>query len=272
VPILGADISHYQGATGMPVAKWDQLKEQGVRFVGIRATIGRGRDSAYTANVQRATARDIIPTAYHYLLPGNAGAQAEAFAGAIGTTPAWLDVEQTGVTKADVVQFAKAFRKARPKGFLGVYSSAYKWRALTGNMDATELFDGCWNALWTERGTRTVADLPANEPKPRWGGFGDSLFWQFGPLHLKHGIVDGDAFYGSQADLLAALDIIEPTPLKERPNYRKGYNATVDAMLQAALAAPIPANTAAAWLAGSSDARKDVADALDGLDLGDPAA
>lgn len=267
--ILGADISYYQGANGMSGPQWDQLHAQGGRFVGIRATIGRGKDSAFSANVQRAEARDIIATGYHYLLPGSGEAQGRLAAEVIGDLPAWLDVEESGVHRSDVIQFARAFRSARPRGFLGVYSSAYKWRALTGNMDATELFDGCWNALWTERGTESTKTLPANEPKPRWGGFHDSLWWQFGALHLKHAILDGDAFYGSMADLREALGQ-KVTPLEQRPNYRKAYNLTVDAMLQAALAAAAPVGNARAFLAGAADARKDVADALTALDIGDP--
>jgi hypothetical protein len=270
-PQLGFDLSAYQGARGMPGPRWQQLKDKGVKFVAIRASVGTSKDIAFDANLALARKYGLLSTAYAYQVPGDPIAQADVFTRVAGDLPLWHDVEDNGLSRGQVTAFARRAAHNKPKSFLGVYSSASKWRAITGNMDATELYDACWNALWPG-GMNSGENLPDTEPKPRWGGFRDALWWQWGPLRLKHGIVDGNAHYGSWADMLTTFGKIDPKPLKERPNYRKAYNATVDAMLQAALSAPTPEGGAPAWLAGVADARKDVADALDGLDLADPAA
>lgn len=272
-PILIADISVYQGAKGMSFARWDELANRGVRAVGIRATVGHRVDTAFEENVKRAQGHDIIPTAYHFQLPGDPVGQADLFLSTVGNLPGWLDVEQNGLTRHDVAAYGRRVDDKRPKGFSGVYSSATKWRALTDNMDGRELFDACWNALWTERGVRTAADLPPVEPKPRWGGFDDALWWQWGPLRLRHGIVDGDAFYGSLADLKVILGQKPPRPpLQERPRYIAGHNAALDAVLAALPAIPvtipIPGGVGEA---GAAAAKAAVADAVASLKLGVPA-
>lgn len=269
-PILGCDVSHYQGLHGMSYARYQRLDDMGVRFIGIRATIGEGRDRAFLANLARARKHGWVIAAYHFLQPGDVEAQAEAFAKVVGDLPGWLDVEQAGLTRKHVVRFARRFHQLRPKGFLGVYSSASKWHALTGNLDAVELFDGCWNALWTEKGTDERSDLPPAEPRPRWGGYRDALWWQFGALHdAPHHFIDGNAYYGTLDGLKVALGQRPAIPMDQRPARRRAYNAQLQAIVRAASTTPSVPGQGAAWQDGTTDARTDALEALGELVLAD---
>lgn len=269
---LGIDISHYQGIRGMSFARFGRLHAAGVRFMFARASIGEARDRAFVANIARARKQGWVVGAYHFLQPGDVERQAEVFAAAARNLPAWLDVEQSGLTRGHVTRFTRRFRQLRPDGFLGVYSSSSKWRALTGNMDGTELYDGCWNALWTEKGTDERSDLPATEPRPRWGGFRDALIWQYGAFHdAPRRYVDGDAWYGDGIEALrVALGQRPAVPMDERPKRRRAYNDQLEAYRRSIAAALAIPGTGAAWSDGVTDARADVLEAIDGLVLGEP--
>lgn len=281
-PILGCDISHYQGIHGMAHGRFDRLHADGIRFVIIRATVGLSIDRAYRANVLRARKRGWAIAAYHYLQPGDIERQAELFAKVIGPKMGgYLDVEQAGLTAAHVRRFEKRFRQLRKRSFLGVYSSRYKWGTLTKNLDAIPLFgrQGCFNALWTEKGTDERSDLPGRPPKARWGGYGEVKLWQYGPFFDDKSLrkfVDGDAWYGSMDELRDLWDgkaAPAPAPdLHDRPGYRLGYNAFVQAALDCVTPLTPPKQVTPAWDLGTREALEDVREAIIDLRLGDEGA
>ena len=59
---FGVDVSHFQGATGISQATWNQMAGEGKRFAFIKATEGlTGPDDAAMANnVARAGAAGIL--------------------------------------------------------------------------------------------------------------------------------------------------------------------------------------------------------------------
>ena len=81
---LGPDVSHYQGATGVAQAAWNQMYADGNRFAFVKASEGlTGPDDASMANnVARAAAAGLLVGVYHYPHPENrtntAGAVLEA--------------------------------------------------------------------------------------------------------------------------------------------------------------------------------------------------
>jgi lysozyme len=83
---LGVDISHFQGATGMPQTNWSQLAAEGRTFAYIKATEGLlppgNVDLPWATNVQRAQDAGILAGVYHFGRPDNRplpiGAVAEA--------------------------------------------------------------------------------------------------------------------------------------------------------------------------------------------------
>lgn len=279
------DISEYQGYDGMPGRKWDRLVKKGAIGVIIRSSIGGKADRAWQQNLASARARKLIIAGYHYLQPGDIEGQADLFVslleqGASGTTarilPGWLDVEQAGLTRRDVIRFVRRFRQGAPKGaFLGIYSSAAKWRWLTGNLDAGELFDGQWSAYYLDRAW-VVADVMPT-PASRWGGLKVDL-WQFGKLFIgasgspNRSFVDGNVFDGDELALLDLYGIKVPKPMDQRPARRAAYNAQLAAYV-AALEAEAPiTGSGPAWKDGVTDARADILAAIDELVLTDPAA
>ena len=70
---LGADVSHYQGASGISQAAWAQMFAEGKRFAFIKASEGlTGADDAAMANnVARATAAGLLVGVYHFARPEN---------------------------------------------------------------------------------------------------------------------------------------------------------------------------------------------------------
>ena len=268
------DISEYQGYTGMKARKWDRLTAKGCIGVILRATIGGRVDHAFAANRNAADDHHLVTAAYHYLQPGDIEAQADLFIATIGTLPGWLDVEQAGITRQHVVRFVKRFRQKVAKGaFLGIYSSAAKWRWLTGNLDAAELFDGQWSAYYTDRAWVIEDVMPT--PPSRWGGLKVDL-WQFGKLFVgasgspNRSFVDGNVFDGNRADLLDLYGIKVAIPMDQRPARRKAYNDQLQALIRAISTTPTIAGQGAAWADGTRDVRQDALDALTELMLSDP--
>jgi len=268
-PILGIDISKWQGVSGMSEGRFDACHRAGIRFAVMRASVRTDADPSLTANVRRARARGWeVVGAYHFLYHGSIREQAAVFARRVGDLLPFLDVEAKGVTLTDVREFVARFRELRPDRPIGCYTAEGPWRSLTGNADGAAIFTGpLWDARWTERGNLADATLPATGPRPAYGGWREAALWQFGVLGVGRDVVDCDAFYGTQAEL-RELATGRPTapPLEERPRYAVGYNAMVDAA-RAAVEAAVPAVEVPgpAWPKGRDDARADLLDAVGNL-------
>src|SRR5262245_57901993 len=81
---FGVDVSHFQGATGVPQSNWNQMAAEGKSFAFIKATEGLTGpdDTTMGTNVSRAGAAGILNGVYHFAHPENrptpAGAVQEA--------------------------------------------------------------------------------------------------------------------------------------------------------------------------------------------------
>lgn len=256
-PIIGIDISRYQWPQGVPYGIQGRLHRMGVRFLIARASIGTTTDPSFEPNRKRADGRGWVPGGYHFLYPAVDGAdQAETFLRQLDDTGgprllAELDVERNRGERPrlrEVERWVERFRREYPRQPLGLYSSRSIW-ASYGNPDITDLgFDYAWNALWP-RGVDTPADLP-ERPPVAFGGEGRAELWQWGSLEVKSPTsdrvirLDGNAFYGSQAQLQALTRPDRP-PITDRPAYRMAYNDTIGAALQALAALQLPGGTPA---------------------------
>ncbi len=275
-PLLGIDISKWQGAAGMSDAKFDACHRAGVRFMLARASSWTDADPSMATNVRRARARGWeVAGAYHFLYHGSITEQAAVFARRVGDLLPFLDVEARGVTRADVREFVNRFHEMKPGRPLGCYTAEGPWRALTGNADGAAIFDGpLWDARWTEPRDTLMSDvsLPARPPFQPYGGWRSAAIWQYGVPNVGTMPIDGDAFYGSVAEL-RALITGKPFPLaiEERPRYALGYNGMVDAAL-ADLESTAPAGSLSgpAWHRGSDDSRADLVAAVKALRMAAP--
>lgn len=268
---LGIDASIWQGSGGMPEARFRRLAAAGITFGVFRATFGGALDRSWSRNVKRSRAAGIMPGAYAFLTGSDDGRdQATVFHRIVRKELAagllvWLDVESNpsgpDAEVRDVVRWLKRWRELAGDHPVMIYTSRGYWLSL-GNPDVAELADGVALAYWTQRRTDAAADLPDRAPRPRMGGWSRATFWQYGTWRGSGGPIDGDAFYGTAAELRAVAGKRAPA-LEDRPGYRKGYAAAL-AELHALVARSTPAGDAGpAFRAGWGEA---IADALADLE------
>lgn len=204
----GIDVSAWQGAID-----WTAVAGDGISFAYIRATQWDKEtssivvDTYYERNQQAAAAAGVLRGAYHYLRADVAAdRQARIFVDTIKDNdlelPPMLDVEESGLTQAQVELFVQTF-KAITGQELGVYTSVWKWDQelrLVGKAGAGPL----WVAHWTD------ADTPLL-PKA-WTTW---EFWQHsnqGTVAGIQGRVDLDRFKGSETRLREKYEKPEPPP------------------------------------------------------------
>lgn len=268
--ILGIDASYWQGPQGMSFMRFEGLDDDNIRFGVFRASIGTAHDDSFTANIARAEKYGWERAGYHFLVPSiSAADQAVVFANRLGKDICgWLDVEQNGLTRKHVTEFVRTFRDIKGDHFLGCYTSEYKWRTLTGNLDGADLFDGLWNANWTEKNTNGPEDLPARQPRVRYGGWRQADLWQYGLFRPENSTpLDGNAFYGSEGDLKLLFTARRKAPLMERPNYIKGYDDTIAAVLKYLADGPVLDSSNWVYKKGVAEARADLIETLKDANL-----
>mgnify|MGYP003307888212 CR=1 FL=1 len=96
-PVMGVDVSHYQGEID-----WSSLAQQNVKFAFIKATEGSGHvDEFAEKNIENAAETDILLSAYHFFSFDSAGeTQAENFISAVDDEtidmPPVVDIEYYG--------------------------------------------------------------------------------------------------------------------------------------------------------------------------------
>ncbi len=184
---LGVDVSEYNGTIDWPtVAKHKD-------FALIRVSIGTGFDATGLDNLPAAKRAGLTAYAYHYLLPGDPVAQASIFRSAsMSAQMALLDVEQVGLTFADVQRFAKAY--APP---LTIFTGRGFWASREfGDPDGSTI-----GPLWHSEYPNVLPTPLDSAPEwhPGYGGWNEALFWQYTDKGVVPGIVhpcDLDAFRG----------------------------------------------------------------------------
>jgi GH25 family lysozyme M1 (1,4-beta-N-acetylmuramidase) len=229
---LGADVSHYQGATGISQAAWDQMYAEGRRFAFIKASEGLTGpdDAAMPNNVARATTAGLLVGVYHYPHAENrtntTGAVQEAghflaYAGsAIGPgrlRPA-LDVEGSNLTLSRtgltdwIIAFSNEIIAQRGAGAAPII---YMSRSSALNEVDSRLANyDFWLAYPTNVDASTSAPPPtASYPDPT-GIFNNWSFWQYSWTGSSGGIspLDLDVCH-SEYKPLASYLIPTPAPV-----------------------------------------------------------
>ncbi len=207
---FGADVSHYQGASGVSQAAWNLMYAEGNRFAFVKASEGlTGPDDAAMANnVARAAAAGLLVGVYHYPHPENrtntAGAVLEAdhfltYSGSAigpGRLRPVLDVEgsastlsMTGLTDW-IIAFSDRIIEQRGAGAAPII---YMNRSFASSEVDSRLANyDFWLAYYTN------VDYSVSEPPPTasypdpTGVFNNWCFWQYSSTGIAGGITPLD--------------------------------------------------------------------------------
>jgi GH25 family lysozyme M1 (1,4-beta-N-acetylmuramidase) len=229
---LGADVSHYQGASGISQSAWNQMFADGKRFAYIKATEGLTGpdDAAMNNNVLRASAAGLLVGVYHYAHPENrtntAGAiqEADHFLSYSGTAigpgrlrPV-LDLEgssaslsKTGLTDW-VIAFHDRIKEQRGAGAAPIIyvNRSYAASELDSRVAAYDL----WLAYPTNVDATVVAPPPTSAYPDPTGVFNNWSFWQYSWTGSSGGIspLDLDVCHSEYKPLSSFL-IPTPSPI-----------------------------------------------------------
>jgi hypothetical protein len=274
------DISKWQGAHGAPIPK---LVKRGAKAIIARASHGADPDVALDENAEALAAADIPHGFYHFADPGiSAKDQAAAFWKAVKShvqpgTALVFDAEKArAADRAD--DWAKELRQLMGSDRnLTLYTSYGYWRS-QGNPDATGDYDALWLAYYTENHQDLDAAIDTSSVDFRvhgLAGFRRAAMVQFGPLVMDGHNFDGNAYGDDLATWRKVFGDGDPAPARpgmtERPRYRNGANAFLEALIANAQLLDVPdPGKGPAWEAGISDIRQDAIDALTSLHIGAP--
>ena len=205
--LYGIDVSEFQDGLN--------LSGTGMDFVIIRLAYGASRpdDCAVSHTEDWATTGKPM-SFYHYLTPwDDLGAQADLVKSqwdACGRRGGvWIDVEEPGITRAQVVAFRDALR-ARGVLVIGSYSRANFWEGLPGGEPSAEEGGGAiWVSHYGDQPTGPIRQAYPGDGGAPWSyPLGDRKpdLWQFTDRVTVPGWsagVDGNAFKGTEAELRA---------------------------------------------------------------------
>lgn len=207
-PVLGIDVSHYQG-----VIDWKRVGRSGLDFVYIKATGGETYvDPDFAKNWHGARVANLTRGAYHFFLASDdAAKQAENFLKALGELrdsdlPPMLDVEITdgqahAVVEQRALQWLQLVEKALGRKPI-VYSDSY--------FGKTVLTDPAFSnySFWVADYGEHIEAIPAPWKTTGW------TFWQHSPHGVVsgiHGPVDMDRFH---SNFRALQDFIRQSKVK----------------------------------------------------------
>jgi Glycosyl hydrolases family 25 len=180
----------------------------------------------------------------------------------------------------DLRGFIKRFRALLPEHPLLVYTSpGYAGRLGAHDLPALDARSVAWNAEWPDMrpakpDTQTYAGHLGDVDQawlrsqggwtPGWGGYARTTILQFTDrARFEARSADADAFDGSLQELrsLASGQSGPSVSAADRPAYRRGYNAVIDAVLTASAAVGVPGG-GAVYEEGVGAARADIASRL----------
>lgn len=201
-PILGIDVSHFQGDV-----KWNDIKRDGVDYAYIKASEGGTfKDPMFKTNRSLTKKNNIFSGAYHFYVAGNDPIkQAQNFIAAVeklepGDLPPVLDLEQGGI-KGSINK--EAYSKNTLKWLqyvekeLGITPIIYCSPTFGNNYLNSPEFANY--KLWLAEYTKHTPIVPNTWTKTGW------TFWQRTDLKNIKGIngdVDYDLFNGNAKDFL----------------------------------------------------------------------
>ena len=216
------DVSGWQADQGYTrsTVNWGSEWSEGSRFVYVKATEGSGFiDRSRTSHLAGAANVGMLHGAYHFALPGQstATAQADHFAKNGGswkadgnTLPPLLDIENNpygancyGLSQSAMVSWIKTFsnRMLAQTGRLPmIYTNYYWWQECTGNSNA-----------FTNQPLHIAAYGTNNPWMP--GGWKNYSMWQFSSTGPFAG--DSNVWNGTLASLRTfARGSVKPAPVK----------------------------------------------------------
>ena len=213
-PPSGIDVSRWQGTID-----WQAVKQAGITFAVMRATIGDFfTDDKFAENWQGAKDAGIFRCAYHVLRPDNdAVAQIAHFGdvvGEAGELPHVLDVELTGGQSDRVIQQRTFDSLQEMEARFGraplVYTANWFWTPHIGDQPWVENYD-LWVAhyYWPQVQTPKI---PAG-----WMGW---RIWQHtnrGRISGIQGNIDLNWYGGTMDDLIAYAGGGSPPPPSPPP-------------------------------------------------------
>lgn len=207
----GLDVSHYQGTVD-----WSSVAANGAKFGYMKATEGTTfTDPQFTTNYAGSAGAGLARGAYHFALPDNssAAAQAQFFlnngGGWVGdghTLPPVIDIEYNPYGTADWTGYCYEMTPAQMVAWLSdfsttvhnetnrwpvIYTTADWWANCTGNDTTLATNDPLWIAHVS---TTDAGTIPS--------GWSNYTFWQYSSTGTFPG--DQDWFNGS-ADQLTAF-------------------------------------------------------------------
>ena len=230
----GIDVSRWQQKV-----KWWDVRNAGISFVGVRATIGiNGKDAMFQSHWTGVYDAGMLRIPYHYYIPTmNPHAQAQNFLHAIaadsGELPPMLDVESNSYKDANGVTTTAddATLSGGVKAWLEdvenelgrvplIYTRANFWnahlRSLSQNPQFTEKYK-LWVAHYVVGGREpTAAEIAPFKPSLPIG-WKDWFIWQYtesgklgGIADIGGGLVDRNFFNGTLDELVAYLHALPP--------------------------------------------------------------
>lgn len=203
-PVLGIDVSHYQGKINWRQVAAIQHNKDSIQFVFVKATEGVSVvDDKYKFNAEQAKKNNIEIGAYHYLIFNESSrAQADFFVDNIIKSPYGLrpvlDVEDTSNLSSEMIRDSivsfldRVEERIKERPLIYTYSNFYNSHILNSSLETDEQF---WIARYSNQ-----CDLMERE---------NVLCWQFS----ESGTVDG---IDVKVDLnIAKADFLELVRIKK---------------------------------------------------------
>lgn len=214
------DWTHWQGKP-LPASGVAGAEGFGMVKLKVGGSIRQGRffedPTFFDSAVALLDEPRLIPSAFWYLMPGRASAQAGLFYDLLSLVdlPSWaafLDVEQDGLNWRDVERFRSAWSKLSKRP-LHLYTQRRLWERLGAPVDLGQpMFPVLEEAHWVPASVRNDATKPyasqqAKGIDPAWwkvkyGGWAEANILQFTDTAMVQGVRTSASIYrGTQAEL-----------------------------------------------------------------------
>lgn len=164
---LGIDVARWQNPFALPYPAWIAA---GLEVVLIQVTHGTEPEPVADEHLEVATAAGVpYLGAYHWLTPGQAEQQYAEFLSAYDAAYAFaaLDVEQAGVTAADVLTWVTLYQKWNTASSLVLYGNNQLAAIIAAHPELRHAARGVWWAAYPtfpNPCTRPPFDRPRNVP------------------------------------------------------------------------------------------------------------
>lgn len=233
--VFGIDISSYDAASD-----WNVVRNQGVRFVFVKASENTTADSRFVPNWQGAKGASMYRGAYHFFHPenNNAAQQANTFIQTVGADkgelPPVLDMESVyNASQKDITPTGTALL-TQVQSWLNLVETAFGRKPMIYTSKSyadLHSLNASWLSnypLWVAQypympGTTNQYSDPTNAPSPsatmpqQPAAFQPWTFWQYsstGVLSAFSSRIDMDYFNGSLSALaqFAGTSLSQPSP------------------------------------------------------------